>query len=112
MFHWFTRSVSSRSIRQRPRRLPRLDVLEDRLAPAILTVTSTGDSIALDGFVTLREAITAANTNAASGDALAGDFGLDTIRFNISGAPGTVHTIQPMNALPAITDPVFIDGYS
>src|SRR5262249_44462761 len=38
--------------------------------------------------------------------------GLDTIKFNIAGAPGTVHTIQPSPALPTIIEPVFIDGYS
>src|SRR5262249_48728350 len=79
---------------------------------AIITVTSTGDSIVVDGFVTLREALCAANINATCGDAPAGDPGLDQIRFNIAGAPGTVHTIQPGSALPIVTDPVFIDGYS
>jgi hypothetical protein len=79
---------------------------------AIITVTGTGDTIAADGFVTLREALTAANTNAASGDAPAGTVGLDEIRFAISGAPGTVHTIQPQSALPTITDPIFLNGYS
>ncbi len=34
----------------------------------------------------------------------------DTIRFNIPG-PGP-HTIQPTSALPTITDPVVIDGYT
>jgi len=47
---------------------------------------------------TLREAIEAANANA----------GADVIAFNISG--GGVHTIQPRSALPAIVDPVTIDG--
>jgi len=89
-----------------------LEPLEVRAVPAVITVTGTGDTIAADGFVTLREAITAANTNAASGDAAAGDAGLDTIQFNIAGAPGTVHTIQPMSALPTITESIFIDGYS
>src|SRR5262249_20835766 len=89
-----------------------LEALQDRAVPAILTVTSVDDSTLLDGFVTLREALTAASTNAASGDAPAGDAGLDTIKFNIAGAPGTVHTIKLMSALPFITDPVFIDGYS
>src|SRR5262245_37434236 len=89
-----------------------LEPLEIRAVPATITVTSVDDSIALDGFVTLREAITAANTNAASGDAPAGDGGLDIIKFNIAGAPGTVHTIQPNIALPAITEPIVIDGYS
>jgi hypothetical protein len=79
---------------------------------AIITVTGTGDTIVVDGLVTLREALTAANTNAASGDAPAGDPGLDEIRFNISGLPGTVRTIQPSSMLPTITDPVFINGYS
>jgi hypothetical protein len=91
---------------------PVLDSLEVREVPAVITVTGTGDTIAVDGFVTLREAITAANTNAASGDAAAGDPGLDTIKFNIFGLPGTVHTIQPTSALPSITEAVFIDGYS
>ena len=43
---------------------PRLELLEDRLAPAILTVTGTGDTIdANDGVITLREALTAAVNN-------------------------------------------------
>jgi hypothetical protein len=50
-----------------------------------ITVTGTGDTIAVDGVVTLREAITAANTNAPCGDAPAGDVGLDVINFNIPG---------------------------
>src|SRR5262249_8073472 len=91
---------------------PALDTLETREVPAIITVTSTGDDIAMDGSITLREALTAANTNAPSGDAAAGDAGLDTILFNIAGAPGTVHTIKPTGELPIITEPVFINGYS
>src|SRR5262245_51604899 len=103
----------SRSTRTRPRSFrPAVERLEDRLTPAVITVTDVGDAIATDGFVTLREALTAASTNAASGDAAAGDAGLDTIKFNIAGAPGTVHTIQPLSALPFITEAVFIDGYS
>ena len=48
----------------------------------------------------LREAIAAANDNP----------GVDPIAFNIpSEGP---HTIQPMSALPTITDPVIIDGYT
>ncbi len=48
----------------------------------------------------LREAINAANANA----------GTDTIAFDIPGAGP--HTIQPASALPTITDPVIIDGYT
>jgi CSLREA domain-containing protein len=47
---------------------------------------------------TLREAITAAN----------GQFGADVIAFDIPG--GGIHTITPGSALPAITEPVLIDG--
>jgi hypothetical protein len=60
------------------------------------TVTSTGDS----GPGTLRQAILDANANP----------GADTIEFNIVGSG--VHTIAPASALPAITGPVTINGYS
>ena len=55
-----------------------------------------------DGFISLREAITAANNTA----------GADTIRFNIAGAG--VQTIAPTVALPlpTITGQVTIDGYT
>lgn len=62
-----------------------VQTLEDRIVPAILAVTGTGDAIAVDGVVTLREAITSANNNAnVNVDVVAdGDYGADTIRFNI-----------------------------
>ena len=81
---------------------------------AVITVTGTGDTIAVDGVVTLREAITSANNNAdINADVTAnrvGVYGADTINFNIPGAG--VHTISPTSALPTITDPVTIDGYT
>ncbi|HEX3148914.1 MAG TPA: CSLREA domain-containing protein [Gemmataceae bacterium] len=87
-----------------------IELLEPRIALAIITVTSTGDTVAADGFVTLREAIIAANTNAVTGDAPAGDPGLDEIDFNIAGAG--VQTISPTAALPNFTEPLTIDGYT
>ena len=36
--------------------------------------------------------------------------GLDTIAFNIPGAG--IHAIAPATDLPAVTDPVLIDGYT
>ena len=63
---------------------------------ATFTVTKTNDS----GAGSLRQAILDANANP----------GLDTIAFNIAGT-GT-HTIQPTSALPLITDPVIIVGYT
>ena len=80
---------------------------------ATVTVTSAGDTVAVDGGVTLRAAITSinggANTNA---DVVAsGVYGVnDTINFNIPGAG--VHTIAPTTALPKIVKPVTINGYS
>jgi hypothetical protein len=69
----------------------------DRLVLAsTFSVTNTNDA----GSGSLRQAIMDANNHA----------GADTIDFNISG-PG-VHTISPASALPNITDPVTIDGYS
>jgi CSLREA domain-containing protein len=103
---------------------PRLERLEDRLAPALITVTTTSDDLTPnDGTVSLREAITAINagTNLGDPDIIAqnpGTFGTnDTIRFNI---PGTgVRTINVGSsasaagiALPTITKAVVIDGYT
>ena len=71
--------------------------------PPPLTVNSfndVDDGTCDAAHCSLREAINAANRNA----------GLDTIVFNIPG-PGS-HAIQPTSALPTITDPVVIDGYT
>ena len=108
---WFRRLIKHPSQPQRRHTRLFVEPLEIRAVPATIVVTGTGDTIAVDGVVTLREAITAANTNAVSGDAPAGSAGLDTINFNIAGAPGTVHTISPTIALPTITESLSIDGY-
>src|SRR4051812_17853336 len=93
--------------RRRLRR-PSIEALEERSLLATITVTGTVDTIANDGVVTLREAITAANTNAdPSGDTTPGDPGPDTIAFNVPGAG--VRTNNLTSALPTITDPVVID---
>jgi hypothetical protein len=63
---------------------------------ATFTVTSVSDS----GAGSLRQAITDANAAA----------GLDSISFNIAGSG--VHTISPATALPTITSPVTIDGFT
>jgi CSLREA domain-containing protein len=82
---------------------------------ATITVNSVADTAANDGVCTLREAITAANTNTATG-ALAGECaagtlaGVDDIVFNIPGAG--VKLIAPATQLPQITSPVRINGYS
>ena len=66
----------------------------------IFMVTNTNDS----GPDSLRQAIDGANSAAN----FVGK--VDEIHFNIPGAG--VQTIQPLSALPSITDPVIIDGYT
>lgn len=112
-----------------PRFRPLLERLEDRWAPATLTVTSTADTVAVDGFVTLREAIASANGNASvNADVIAvGAYGFDTIEFNIPTADagfqeivsdddvfqaGEFWSIKPSSALPTITDAVIIAGHT
>ena len=73
---------------------PDYNPLEQRLALTTFVVTSLDDGIANDGLVTLREAIVAANTNAASGDAAAGDSNGDIIRFAPSLADGTINLTE------------------
>jgi CSLREA domain-containing protein len=71
------------SLQQHRRFHPQVASLEDRLAPAIITVTSLDDNINPDGQVTLREALIAANTNAPYDVAGAGEAGpvVDQIVF-------------------------------
>ena len=73
--------------------------------------TSDGDTTSIasllgdrgaDGFISLREAITATNNTTNIGG------NNDQIRFNIAGAGP--HTIQPTSTLPMIIDSVTIDG--
>src|SRR5437870_13857036 len=89
------RSRQQSFARQRQSR-PRVEILEDRSAPAVFTVINTASA----GAGTLRDAITQANNTA----------GADVINFN-SQAAG-VQTIALTLGLPTITEQVTIDGYS
>src|SRR5207249_4164956 len=107
--------------RRRPRVhfQPRLEALESRLAPAVITVTGTGDTIAIDGLSTLREAITSINNQAdVNADVTLNRVGNyaslaggtpDVINFNIGAG---VQTIAPTGAEPTIIRPLTINGYS
>jgi hypothetical protein len=91
-----------RSPRPADRFRPFLEPLEDRLAPASMTffVTNNGDSAA-PGSGSLRRAILDANANP-------NDPGVpDRIIFNVANAPVA---IDPLMALPTITDAVVLDG--
>lgn len=85
-----------------------LESLEVREVPAVVTVTGVGDTIARDGAVTLREAITAANTRKPSGDAQLTGTGPVVIKFNIPGSGA--HVIKPKSALPALAGGVTLDA--
>lgn len=90
-------------------------------AAGTITVNSTADDSSNDGECTLREAITSANTDTASGAAVgecAAGSGIDTINFAITGTADFTnggqngYTIEPQSTLPAITAQVTINGYS
>jgi CSLREA domain-containing protein len=101
-----------------------VEVLEDRTAPAVITVNSAVDADVRDMELTLREAIKIANgdlpvaaLSAAEQGQVAGAVtrGVtgevrDIIAFNIGG--GGAWTIRPTALLPTIEDPVIIDGYT
>jgi CSLREA domain-containing protein len=78
---------------------------------ATLTVDTNADDTTDNLNCTLREAIEAANTNATVDLCVhTGLAGTDTITFNIPG--DGPHTIAPTSALPTITAPVIINGYT
>jgi parallel beta-helix repeat protein len=83
-------------------------------APTAAIIVSSNLDIATagDGLCTLREAIINANndSDATAGDCAAGS-GTDTILFSV-GAISSTQTISPTGALPPITAPVVIDGWS
>ncbi len=68
---------------------PRLEPLENRRVLATIIVTSANDNLSVDGQVTLREAIFAAEANVSIDGSAAGEQGQDTIRFasSLSGIP-------------------------
>jgi titin len=122
--------------RRRASRRLLVEVLEDRMAPAVLTVNSTADNTTDTSVLTLRDAITLVDhggdpTSLGQASMPAGwasqvdttsPFGTnDAIRFNITAASDTgggfsaasgVATIAPLSALPDIRNAVLIDGYS
>jgi CSLREA domain-containing protein len=80
--------------RQRPlRRRPRLEALEDRMEPAVITVTTVADNSTVDGLVSLREAIVAANTD--TGTALGTSRFLSETQDVPNAPPGATTPTRP-----------------
>jgi hypothetical protein len=82
-------------------------VLEVRQLLSTITVTSLADNTTTDGLVTLREALTAANSNKSVDGSTAGQAGVQDVIVFQSGLTGTVHLA--LGQLP-ITDSVRIVG--
>src|SRR5215470_10792583 len=75
----------------------RLEALEDRLAPAVLTVNTLADETTADNSLSLREAVRVVNSGSTSGLSSAelaqvsGTLGSnDTIQFNLPSGPQTL----------------------
>ncbi|MCL4742617.1 MAG: hypothetical protein KJZ54_10485 [Phycisphaerales bacterium] len=85
---------------------PMFESLENRKLLASIVVDTLADNIDLDGKISLREALTAANTDAAFGDAPAGSL-IDQIYFDASIAGGTI--VLQLGEL-SITDGLFLFG--
>jgi len=89
-----------------------LEDLEPRLLLTTYTVNTLSDVVALNGTISLREAILAANTNLAVFDAPAGAIGADTIQFNSSLFPVAFpdQTINFLGQDMEITESLTING--
>src|SRR5216683_2648655 len=111
MFLSRRRTLNGRKSQNRPHLFfkPSIEVLENRLAPAVITVTTSADDLTPnDGSVSLREAIVAVNAGNDLGDPditaqNPGTFGSnDRIRFSQAG------NITLTGAYPTITKKVTI----
>jgi CSLREA domain-containing protein len=71
-----------------------IEGLESRILFTTYVVNTTADSVAADGLLSLREAVQAANSNAAVGDAPAGSTVGDVIRFAGSLHRSTINLTQ------------------
>jgi hypothetical protein len=119
-YNWFRallRAIATPRSLPRQRRRLQCEVLEDRRTPATITVTTAADTNAVDSSVSLREAILSVNAgiNINADVVAAGAYGTsDAIRFAVPGAGVRSIAVAGtgLGALPALTRPVLIDGYS
>ena len=116
----FPKAASGRGMRRRRSTAPSIvEALEDRTLLTAYVVNTTSDDAAdasgvADGLLSLREAITAANTNAAFGDAPAGSLENDSIQFrsrsSFPGAGSGPHDHDGRTVAYIITDDLRITG--
>lgn len=82
-------------------------------AGATISVNTTADTSTNPSFCTLRDAITAANTNTATGGCAAGEPGRDTIDFQLRlQCLFSPCVIELATALPTVTEDLTLDGGS
>lgn len=100
--------------RAAPRLRPALFLLEERVTPATITVNSALDTVAVDGVVTLREALQSINSakdaNADVTGGKSGSYGSnDTVIFAV-GLAGPIALTAGAGRQLAISNPVAIVG--
>jgi hypothetical protein len=96
--------------KKRPAVRPMLERLEERWLPSTgqtFIVNDPGNPTPTIGTLTLAQAISSVDADTGAGAA-------DTIKFNIPGSPNQVQTISISHTspLPALTQPVLVDGWS
>jgi titin len=112
MFSWFRKQGRRPSRHVRPAVHPAIEVLENRLAPAVLTVNTLQDDNPSD-FLSLREAVSVVNSGSMTGLSPAQQNQIsDTLGTNdtIVFAPGLSGTITLTGGAIGITQDVTIDG--
>ena len=80
--------------------------MEPRALLTTWTVNTTADVVEADGLTSLREALSAANTNAAAPDAAAGGNGTDVIHFDPAVAGGRIDLTDSL----FVSDTVVVQG--
>ena len=111
-----------RRVRQRslPIRRFAFDFLEERQLLATITVNTAHDTNSAGTTLSLRQAIEISNGTLALSSLTSTQRGLvsgalstpNTIDFNIPSSQGPIYDIALSSALPAITSPVILNGYS
>ena len=106
--------------RSLPKRQFAFDFLEERQLLATITVNTVSDTNSAGTTLSLRQAIEISNGSLSLSSLTSTQQGLvsgalsapNTIDFNIPSSQGPLYDIALSSALPVITSPVFLNGYS